>query len=130
MMGKRLAERQSYADLVVSSPAARALATAEAIVEEIEYPWTEIGVDERLYGANGFDWLEVVQGFDDAWDRVICVGHNPGLTELANYLSPYWIDNVPTCGVVELTFDTEWWALIGHVRPAEVHFDYPKKANS
>ena len=35
MMGKRLAERESCADLMISSPAARALATAEAIAEAI-----------------------------------------------------------------------------------------------
>ncbi len=130
MMGERLAGRESYADLVISSPTARALATAEAIAEEIEYPWAEIGVDERLYGGDLFELLKVVQGLDDALDRVMCVGHNPGLTELVNYLSPYQIDNVPTCGVVELKFETERWTLVGHIRPMEVNFDYPKKTNS
>ena len=115
---------------MISSPAARALATAEVIAEEIEYPWTEIVVDERLYEADVFEWLEVVQGLDDALDRVMCVGHNPGLTELVNYLSPYHIDNVPTCGVVELQFDTHRWALIGHVEPTGVDFDYPKRVSS
>ena len=126
-MGQRLAERGSFADLVISSPAVRALATAEAIAEEIDYPWTEIVVDERLYGADLSEWLEVIQGLDDALDRVMCVGHNPGLTELVSYFSAEGIGNVPTCGVVELRFDTWRWALVGHVEPVEVDFDYPKR---
>lgn len=130
MMGKRLAERGSYADLMISSPAARALATAEAIAEAIEYPEAEIVVDERLYGADAFEWLEVIQGLDDGWDRVMCVGHNPGLTDLVDALSPDPIGNVPTCGVVELKFDTDSWALVGRIEPAEVYFDYPKRTHS
>jgi phosphohistidine phosphatase len=127
VMGERLAERGFDPELVISSPAVRALATAEAIAEEIGYPWTEIVVDERLYEADASEWLEVIQSLDDVLDWVTCVGHNPGLTELVNYLSPYQVDNVPTCGVVELRFDTERWADIGYIRPTKVDLDYPKK---
>jgi len=130
MMGQRLAERGSYADRVISSPAVRALATAQAIAEEIEYPWTEIVVDDRLYEAGVFEWLAVVQGLDDALDRVMCVGHNPGLTELVNYFFSEQVGHVPTCGIVELRFDIWRWALVGHVEPTGVDFDYPKRVNS
>ena len=127
MMGERLAGREAYADLLISSSAVRAVATAEAIAAEIEYPADEIVVDERLYGADEYEILEVIQGLDDAWERVMLVGHNPGLTDLVNALSPTGIDNVPTCGIVELTYDTESWALIGRIDPVAVDFDYPKK---
>jgi phosphohistidine phosphatase len=126
-MGKRLAERGCAPDVVMSSPAARALATAEAIAEEIGVPWEEILVDDRLYGADVFDWLDVIHSLDDALEWVVVVGHNPGLTELVNDLSPYPIDNVPTCGVVGLKFDTPSWTMIGRLRPTGVDFDYPKK---
>jgi phosphohistidine phosphatase len=129
-MGERLARRECDADLVISSPAIRALATAEAIAEEIGYPPFDIAVDEGLYEADAFELLEVIQGLDDALDHVMCVSHNPGLTELANYLAPHhYIDNIPTCGIVELTFDTDTWARVGHVIPTQMHFDYPKKTH-
>ena len=129
-IGQRLAERGSFAELVISSSALRALATAEAIAEEIDYPWTEIVADERLYGADLSEWLEIIRGFDDALDRVMCVGHNPGLTELASYFSSEGVGHVPTCGVVELRFDVWRWALVGHVEPTGVDFDYPKRVSS
>ena len=129
VMGGRLIERGSSPDLVISSPATRALATAEVIAEEIEYPLEEIVVDERMYGADAGELLDIIQGFDDVLDHVMCFGHNPGLTDLVNYLSPYYIDNVPTCGVVELTFGTETWAHVGRVEPTHFYFDYPKKMN-
>jgi len=78
----------------MSSPATRALATAEAITTEIGFPWEDIIVDERLYHADASDLLEVIQGLDDYLDCVMCFGHDPGLTDLVNHLSPYYIDNV------------------------------------
>jgi phosphohistidine phosphatase len=90
----------------------------------------DIVADERLYGADLSEWLEIIQGFDDALDRVMCVGHNPGLTELASYLSSEGIGHVPTCGVVELRFGVWRWALIGRVEPTGVDFDYPKRVIS
>ena len=87
----------------------------------------EIVADERLYGADEFEILEVIQGLDDAWERVMLFGHNPGLTDLVNALSPTRIDNLPTCGIFELTYDAESWALVGRIDPLAVDFDYPKK---
>ena len=127
VMGERLAERGLEVDRVISSPATRALATAEVITSEIGFPWEEVLVDERLYHADAPELLEVIQGLDDYLDCVMCFGHNPGLTDLVNHLSPYYVDNVPTCGVVELRFDVDTWALVGEFEPIEVDFDYPKR---
>ena len=61
VMGERLAERGIEVDRVISSPATRALATAEAITGEIGFPWDEVIVDERLYHADKLEMLEVIQ---------------------------------------------------------------------
>ena len=98
--------------------------------EGIKRSRTEIVAYERLYGADLSEWLEIIQGFDDALDRVMCVGHNPGLTELVSYFSSEGIGHVPTCGVVELRFDIWRWALVGRVEPTGVDFDYPKRVIS
>jgi phosphohistidine phosphatase len=125
MMGERLAKRAVEPDLIVSSPATRALATAEAIAREIGYPEEDILADERLYGASSFDLIEIIQELDVHLDHVMLFGHNPGLTDLANDLGCD-IDNIPTCGVVELQFDIGSWALVGDIDPTCVDFDYPK----
>lgn len=127
-MGKRLAQRAASPDQIISSPAVRALTTAKIMAEEIGYPPDEIIVDERLYGADIPEWLAVIRGLDDALEHVLLVGHNPGLTDLVNDLSPDGVDNVPTCGVVEMTFDVETWTRIGSVEPTAVDLDYPKSA--
>jgi phosphohistidine phosphatase len=127
-MGKRLAGREVEPDLIISSPATRALTTAEAIAQEIGTPAEEIRADERLYDADASELLEVVQGLDDNLNHVMLVGHNPSLTDLANALGCD-IGNIPTCGVIELGFDGDSWTAIGDADPTHVDFDCPKKAN-
>ena len=129
-MGRRMLEQGTDPELIVSSPAKRALDTAEAIAEEIEYPVYDIAIDDRLYHAEVSDWLAVIRDIDDYLSWVMCVGHNPGLTELATYLGYVAIDNVPTCGVVELTFDADSWSLLGEIEPTDVTFDYPKRRDT
>jgi phosphohistidine phosphatase len=130
MMGQRLADRGTSPELIVSSPATRAMVTAETIAHEIDYPLDDIVVDERIYMADVGDWLAVVRSLDDTLEHVMCFGHNPGLTDLVNTLSPsQYIDNVPTCGVIELDFETNTWASVGDVVPTRMNFDYPKKTS-
>lgn len=126
MMGERLARRGLEASVLISSPATRALATAEVIADAIGYPPEEIRVDDDLYGANLFALLDIVQGLDGAVDSVILLGHNPGLAELVDYFSPRLIGNLPTCGIVELAFDVVAWRDVGEAEPVSAYVDYPK----
>ena len=87
-------------------------------------------LDDRLYHADTDDLLDVVKSMDDSLEWIACVGHNPGLTDLANYLSRKRFDNVPTCGVVEMHFDSARWAEVDRTAPKRVDFDFPKKHRS
>jgi phosphohistidine phosphatase len=125
-MGKRLAKRDVKPDLLLSSPALRALTTAQLIAEEVGYERMDIVVDDRLYASNSDDLLAVVCGLDKKLNRVMLFGHNPEFTVLAHRLSSEIID-MPTSAVVELSFDTKTWSDIGAVKPAKVVFDHPKR---
>jgi phosphohistidine phosphatase len=81
-----------------------------------------------LYEADAEEILTVIEEQDDWIDHLMLIGHNPGLTNLANYLSRSDLENVPTCGVVNLTYDVERWAEIAEANPVQVAFDYPKKS--
>jgi phosphohistidine phosphatase len=86
-MGKRLAKRDVKLDLLVSSPALRALKTAHLIAEEIGYKRKDIVVDDRLYASSPDDLLAVIRALDTKLDRVMLVGHNPEFSDLAHRLS-------------------------------------------
>ena len=55
------------------------------------------------------------------------LGHNPGLTDFANYLSPGLTHNVPTAGVVCVNIDSDDWMLYERPKTELVLYDYPKK---
>ena len=125
-MGKRLGKRGVKPDLIVSSPALRALTTAQLIAAEIGYPRESIVADERLYASSPDDLLAVVGALDDKLDCVMLFGHNPEFTDLVRRLSSENVD-MPTCAVAEFRFDAKAWAQVPEIGPAKVKLDAPKK---
>jgi len=126
-MGERLAKRDVKPDLILSSPAMRALKTAEIIAKKLDYRRRDIVVDDRLYAVGADDLLDVIHKLGAKLERVMLFGHNPELTELAHRLSSK-ITHMPTCAVAEFTFDAKSWSKIGKVKPAKVALDYPKSS--
>ena len=55
-MGKRLVERNVKTDLIMSSPAKRALATAVVIAKMLAYKRKDIVVNHRLYAGQVDDY--------------------------------------------------------------------------
>src|SRR5438094_9352940 len=100
-MGKRLAKRDVKPDLILSSPAKRALTTAEIIAKKLDYKLKDIVVDDRLYAGAVNDLLNVVHKLGDKLERVMLFGHNPELTEFAHRFSSE-ITHMPTCAVAEV----------------------------
>jgi len=125
-MGMRLAERDVKPDLIMSSPAMRALATAEVIAKMLNFKRKDIVVNDRLYAAQADDLLEVIQALGNKLEHVMLVGHNPELSELAHQLSSE-ITHMPTCAIAEFTFDAKSWSGIGKAKPAQVALRFPKK---
>ena len=125
-MGKRLAQRNVKPDLLLSSPALRALTTAQFIAEEVGDKRKDIVVDDRLYASSADDLLAVIRALDKKLHCVMLFGHNPEFTDLAHRLSSE-IVHMPTGAVVEFSFDIKAWSDVGEVKPAKVVLDYPKK---
>ncbi len=127
-MGKRLKEKDIHPDLILSSPANRAISTCKGIADVIGYPQTAIKTDSALYHSDEGTILSVIQELKNKYDTVMIFGHNPGLTDFVNTLldGELEIDNVPTCGVVAFQFDVEAWSEIKWGKGKMLFFDYPK----
>lgn len=124
-MGKRLAQRSVRLDLIISSPAKRAIATAKRMAKELDSD-KRIVEEEKLYDAGARQILAVIRSVDDEHDAIMLVAHNPGVTDLVNQISGERLDNIPTCGIVELTYAVEAWKEIALAKPVDFSFDYPK----
>ena len=121
-----LTEEDDLPQLILSSPATRALHTALIFAKGIGYPITDIRLVEELYEADIDDLNEVVTNLDDQYQVVMLFGHNPTITTFVNMCIDHRIDNVPTTGIACLKFDCEQWKDISHEAEL-IFFDYPKR---
>jgi len=126
-MGQALVKRNIHLDLLVSSPAVRALSTAVLVARELNYPHDKIKVEPCIYEADLDTLLAVVRELPDEANSVLLTGHNPTITDVANYLSPSPLSSeMPTAGVLCLRFLVDHWAEVKQANAEFYFFDSPK----
>lgn len=124
-MGKRLRDANYQVDVIISSPALRAITTAEFIASELDYK--NIQQCDEIYEAGANTLLYLISSLDEKYRKVMLVGHNPGFTMLCNYLCDANIDNMPTCSIARIQLTINSWQDVGEHCGELLHFDYPKK---
>ena len=127
VMGKRMVEHDIRPSLIISSPAKRAWSTAKLVAAEISYPVEFLQREDSLYHASIDEILGVIVAQDNRFNNMMIVGHNPGMTDFANFLSPGLTNNLPTAGVVSLLIDQDDWNLYQQPKTELLVYDYPKK---
>lgn len=127
MMGKRLKKLEIMPDAVVSSPAKRARKTTAKIAKELEYPVEKIQLVPEIYEAEIIDLLQVIEQLSDSASSVFLVGHNPGMSGLAEYLTGDFPGNLPTCSVFAIDFQIDSWQEVSQGTGTCRFWDYPKK---
>lgn len=125
-MGMYLKSLYLQFDIIISSPAERALNTASLIAEQIKYETSKIHQNEEIYEASARTLLQVVIQLKDEWNQVLLVGHNPSISYLAEYLTRKAIGDITTCGIVEIHFDTDKWSEISEGSGELVKYEYPE----
>ena len=102
-------------DSIVASPARRVIETLEEVASA--YGPLEPRFDERIYLAATDTLLQIVRESGDAAERLLLVGHNPGLEMLAlkltrgaGRLRGEVEVKYPTATLAEIGFDVARWA--------------------
>jgi len=127
VMGRRVLEADIRPSLILTSPAVRAWMTAKVIAHELGYPIEFLQREDDLYLASLNTLMDVIVAQSNEFDHLMIVGHNPGLTDFANYLSPNLTSNLPTAGVVSVGFERDDWNLCEQPASELLLYDYPKK---
>lgn len=126
-MGKLLNQQHISPDRIITSPAKRALSTAEIFMKEMDIPAEDIIIDNRIYGASPIEMINFITGIPDDFSNIMIFGHNPTFTTLANFLADAKIDNLPTCSVTGIEFSVNTWNETGKSKGKVIFFEYPKK---
>ena len=106
-MGWLIAEKNLLPDAVLSSTALRAQTTAEVAMEEADFRGV-IEFPPGLYLAPPENYIHALNEVEDSANRVLVVGHNPGLEELLAQLTDQ-AEHLPTAALAEVELPIEHW---------------------
>jgi phosphohistidine phosphatase len=112
--------QQIKPDLIISSLALRAQITADQLGKKIDYAG-RIHYMEELYNSRPETIMNVLTLQDDSYETIFAIGHNPELTEFANFLVQDNFSKLPTLGVLAIKLNIDSWSEI-HEKCGEIDF--------
>ncbi|MHB1177916.1 MAG: SixA phosphatase family protein [Daejeonella sp.] len=125
-MALRLKKKGIMPQQIISSPALRAITTAELFAEVLGLEKTDIIKEMEIYEALPSTLLNVINNLDDKSSFTALFGHNPAITYIVRDLCNSDLDNIPTCGMVLIRFLFDNWNMVSAGTGELIFFDYPK----
>ena len=112
-IGRQIASLVGMPDAIVTSPAYRALETAQIVAGLFADAPAPI-CEEAIYEASTEELLDVVRALPDDAQTVLLVGHNPGLSLLAELLAQPGNTEVglSTSGLAHFEFAEDHWSAV------------------
>jgi phosphohistidine phosphatase len=108
-IGGYLLKEKILLDVLYTSTANRAQASAELISDALKLDVEKTIPDDELFQASVRTFLEFINKIDDAYSHVMCIGHNPVISYLAEYLCAAEIGDMPTSGLAIIKFNVNSW---------------------
>ena len=121
-MAATLLNNGSKPEIIITSPAFRALTTAQIFV-------TALGLDDvktnaAIYESIAETLLQIINQLDNRYQVVAMVGHNPGISNILYHLTGK-ITTMPTASWAELNLGADSWAEICSGSGELIHYQYP-----
>lgn len=113
IVSKHLALKKIRIDVLISSPAIRALTTALIFAGNLNYPVEKILLRPQLYNAGVHNYLACIESIREC-NSLLIVGHNESISELAKELSLKPFNSLKTCSLVSFQLNINSWKNIQH----------------
>jgi len=127
LISNYLLEKGIVADLLISSPANRAIATAKLFANRFNITQNNILKLDQLYNSlSTQEFLELLQHNAGHHDRVWVFGHNPDIASWAFKLLDENYRHVPTGTAIGIEFDVNNWSDIDARSGKLSFYVYPK----
>jgi phosphohistidine phosphatase len=121
-----LKDKELVPQQILSSPAVRAKMTAESIAEKSEFKG-KIDYVDGFYLAEPAAYEEALKNLPDDLERVMLIGHNPGIEGLVQILSGQ-VESLPTGAVAYLVIPVKHWSEIdGNTRGEIIQLWKPRE---
>jgi phosphohistidine phosphatase len=95
-------------EIIISSPATRAIATALVFKRTLGLPDQKLLLDQKLYDIHINDFLIYISDLNDEYKTVMIVGHNPSFTQFAFRMDSS-ISHLPTASIIKFCFQASKW---------------------
>ncbi len=112
LVGSYLHQQNIKPDLIISSPATRAIETAKVIGELVKYDLKEIKVEPVVYFGASSAIIELLKELNNQFNDVFLFGHEPILSSLIFHFTKTSLEKFPTCGVFRVSFNIKDWKEI------------------
>lgn len=114
--GQWIREQYQKVDLLLSSPAPRAGATARQIAAKLYFDEEKINYLPELYNARESVLANSLGQLPDSVSRVLLVGHNPGITSLARTLTEQRIGYLEPAEAIAISLQLDTWEEVHVVK--------------
>ena len=125
-MSNLMKEKQVLPNLIISSPAIRALTTALIFCRIFKFDPKDIILYNNLYETGLKDYSDIISQSDDKYKSIMLFAHNPTITDFANSLTIPFTENIPTCGIVGITGNCLQWKNFTKTPGELTLYDFPK----
>ncbi len=127
LVSKHLFDKGIQTDLIISSPANRAIATARLFAHRFNIHLDQIVQVDQLYdGFSTQEFLEMLQEKANDHERLWVFGHNPDIASWASKLLDEGYLHVPTGTAIGIEFDVDNWSDIDARSGKLIHYTTPK----
>ena len=100
-------------DFMIASAAKRTVQTAEILARELQVPERHLRHDETLYLATADALLNAIRATGPRIEHLMIIGHNPGVSALANILAPAAaLGEFATAAACTMEFEVGSWSAI------------------
>ena len=126
-MAQRFNARGEPVDMLVSSPALRAITTAGFFAGALGVQVDRIRQVPDIYLATARTLLRIVNDLPDEVHRVMLFGHNPGFSDLVALLGGDVVGDMPTCATVRIDLPVGSWREVSAGIGTVAWTDHPKR---
>ena len=126
-MARLLKEKNFKIDGMIKSPAQRITETADFFIEELGLQKEQVYTEFTIYHGSLYEVLDAMQSLPKEWDNALLLGHNTSMTSVAYHFGARDIENVPTCGILEVESSADDWAEVNDSNAKVKAFYYPKQ---
>ncbi len=128
-MSSIMKEKNIVPDLIITSPAVRAISTALIFCRTLGIDPSMLAIHKDLYDTSVKEYHHCIKNIDDKYKCVMLFGHNPLITACANSLTTPFTEHMSTCSIVGVKGDISWANFTENANELEL-YDFPKNHHS